>query len=46
MEHQKIIIYWIKQAILKLWQENGTLSMTNETRIMMQEMKLSITQKY
>ena len=32
----------MKQVILNLWQENGALSMINQTQIMMKEMKLSI----
>ena len=36
----------MKQVILNLGQENGTLPMNNQTAIMMQEMKLSVTYKY
>ena len=36
----------MKQAILNLWQENRALSLINQTQIMKQGMKLSITQKY
>ena len=36
----------MKQMILNSWPENGKLSMINQTEIMMQEMKLSIMQKY
>ena len=34
------------QVILDLWQENGTLPMINKMQIMMQQMKLFITQKF
>ena len=36
----------MKQAIPDLWQENGTLSIINQTGIMMKKTRLSITQKY
>ena len=36
----------MKQVILDLWEKNGTLSMINQTQVMMQEMKLCIIQKY
>ena len=36
----------MKQVILNLWQENGILSMINKTEIMMNKIKLSVTQKY
>ena len=36
----------MKQAIQNLWQEIGALAMINQTEIMMQEIKLSITKKY
>ena len=36
----------MNQVVLNLWQENGTLWMTNQTQIIIQEMKLSIMQKY
>ena len=32
----------MKKTILNLWQENGTLSMVNQMRIMMLEMKLEL----
>ena len=31
---EKYQIYWIKKAILNMWQENGTLSVINQTQIM------------
>ena len=43
---KKYWIYWTKQAILKLWQENRTLSMINQMQYMMQEINSSKTQKY
>ena len=36
----------MKQMILNLWQENETLSMIIQNKIMIQQMKLSITQKF
>ena len=35
----------MKQMILNLWQENETLSMIIQNKIMIQQMKLSIIQK-
>ena len=45
MEHQKILNS-MKQAILDSRQGEGTLSMINQMETMMQEVKLSVTQKY
>ena len=36
----------MKQMILNLWQENETLSMIIQNKIMIQQMKLSIIQKF
>ena len=36
----------MKQAIQNLWQEIGALAMMDQTEIMIQEIKLFITQKY
>ena len=44
MEHQEILN--LLNEASDSWQENGTLSMVNQMLIMMQEMKLSITQTF
>ena len=36
----------MKQTILNLWKENGTLSMIIPNQIMMEQMKLPIKQKF
>ena len=36
----------MKQVIINSWPKNGTLSIINQTEIMIQEIKLSVTQKY
>ena len=36
----------MNQTILNSWKDNGTLSMSNQMQIMMQEIKLSIIKKY
>ena len=36
----------MNQAILNLWQENELLSLINQMKIIMQEMKLSMIQKF
>ena len=36
----------MNQAILNLWQENEILSLINQMKIIMQEMKLSMIQKF
>ena len=36
----------MNQAILNLWQENEILSVINQMKIIMQEMKLSMIQKF
>ena len=36
----------MKETILNLWQENGTLPMINQKQIMMQEIKLFIIQRF
>ena len=49
VNHRNKKKYWtykIKLVILNFWHKNGTFSMINQMQIMMQEMKLSIIQKY
>ena len=33
MEHQKIFIYWMKQIMIHLWQENGRCYMIIQKQI-------------
>ena len=40
------MLHLLNLTILNLWQGNGILLMINQTPIMIQEMKLSITQKF
>ena len=46
MKIQKILDLLNKASDSKLATKNGTLSMINQTQIMMQEMNLFITKKY
>ena len=46
MEDQKTLNLLYEPSDINLSPENETLSIINQMQVMMQEMKLSITQKY
>ena len=46
MEDQKTLNLLYEPSDINLSSENETLSIINQMQVMMQEMKLSITQKY